>query len=94
MRLLASPDSNYVELKEGLEKVGSNSKMGGKKIVVDLVAPYDLISKHRALQGEQTKSPRLVRGGLGDENEEYPDVCTRRESNPQPQASEACTLSS
>jgi site-specific DNA recombinase len=82
MRLLASPDSSYMEIKEGVEKIGSNSKMGGKKIVVDLVEPYHLMSKHRSLQGEEIKNPRMNQGLNEVEKGANPLWCGRRDSNP------------
>ncbi len=73
---------DYWVLKSEIEKVGSNPKTAGKKIGFDLVEPYDLVSKHGALEGMETKSPRMDQGLNGEINESYLYWCGRRDSNP------------
>lgn len=71
MGVLASPDSDYKELKSGIEKVGSNPYMRGGEIVFDFLKSYELFSIHKALEAEENKNPQSKRGLL----EEQKRIC-------------------
>jgi hypothetical protein len=47
-RLNTKPD--FTEIKTFLEKVGTNRFLQDKKVCMDWIAPYDLISKYKGLQ--------------------------------------------
>ena len=69
-------------LKELLQKVGSNRKVRGQKIVFEFVKPYSFIAEQKALEVLKRKNPGTTQGLL--EEKKRLTLCLRKgwDSNP------------
>ena len=91
-KLIAKP--GFSEIKSFLEKIGTNRFLKDKKVRMDFVAPYALISKYKGLAAE-TKLGR-IKNKKGDEvkNTTSPVWWRISESNRRPLACHASALAS
>ena len=69
-RLNEKPD--FTEIKTFLEKVGTNRFLQDKKVCMDWIAPYDLISKYKGLQDINKIEGIKNKTGEVEENETLP----------------------